>query len=1129
MPQQGAITPQDILRVLRERWLMILLVSALCTAGATAVILRLPDVYSSRSVVLMEPGRLPPSFSKSGVVVPTTSALIDVLKREVLSRDNLRDIVQQYDLYPNQKATANNILERLTFKDPVDRAAEDIRIGVKRDRAKRGKNEPSAAEGYVEISADARAPELAKALVDEVSERLARKNAERRVQMAKDAAAFLEDQLITTQTQLEEARRALLRFEETNRESLPENAERLRERLTTLRSQAEERGTQIETLNAQRAELEQRVANLLEGRPDLGPGDEETRLRAQIDELKQQDADLAIRYTENHPRRKSLSAKLRQLEEKLERIVESRVRDEAAMGSGAEGTETQPAPTSLEREEVERRLREMRAAPEVQRSVLEHVRAFALLTQQYEALRREQEQAAHDLEHLKLQEAKLGITAQELAKLRAEVADAERSNEAILGDLRIVEKFLVLESEGRGDQLSTIERAEVPVVPSAPQRHLLILGGLLVSIGLGFGLALLLEILREAYASEQDVEQDLGVKVLALVPEVPGDDESTGLFGLGRTAGDLKRVRQEQLNRLRHVVRHVPGREHVRSILVTSALRGEGKSTIALELARTFARSLDLWAILVETDLRRPVLESRLDLEPGTGLSDHILDQLPLGEVIRHTHQEKLRFLPAGRRFVEAASVVASDQMRRVAAELRDRYPDRMVVYDAPPILATPEPLSLAVLVDAIILVVRAGETSRRSVRKALESLPRDKILGIVLNGADLGKNDLARYSYGYGPGGEPAPPPDPVDINERTGPIVGERPVEPIRPSDVDAAPTPEAAEETRRDVIEADEALKTRLLAAPTDLGSDDDLSDPLSDTHDDEREVDSSDPDDATDLGETDALGSDALPAPADAFDRVHDLLARDAAKASAPGAARALDETRQAPSPFRRSRREAGRFPHTRVALRVIAGPAAGWVAYVDQSAPSYIGRSPRADVVIPDTALSRRNCKIHWVGERLFIEDLRSTNGTFVNGHRIDKAELHPGDRVGMGETVMVCDPSELPEAASGAGASAGRLSVVVLSGPRQGETVPLAGPGPFSIGRDPKADLTLPDTSISRRNSRLAWRKGRLWVEDLGSTNGTFVNQRSVTAMELRPGDEIQIGKSRFRVDAPAAVEQAAS
>jgi capsular exopolysaccharide synthesis family protein len=216
---------------------------------------------------------------------------------------------------------------------------------------------------------------------------------------------------------------------------------------------------------------------------------------------------------------------------------------------------------------------------------------------------------------------------------------------------------------------------------------------------------------------------------------------------------NLDPIFEEQFNRLRHSVLNHPTVQSPRSILVTSAIAAEGKTTVAAGLARAFARSHDHHALLVEADLRHPSLSQHFDLPPGPGLVDHILDGVPIADVICETDIPKLSLIRAGTRASAPANVIASAQMRTFTKEVTERYPDRIVVYDASPVVPTPEPLSLSLLVDGIVLVVHSRRASRAVVRQSLKNLPQEKILGTVLNCTPFATGEWSYYSgYYYDP-----------------------------------------------------------------------------------------------------------------------------------------------------------------------------------------------------------------------------------------------------------------------------------------------------------------------------------------------------------------------------------------
>jgi non-specific protein-tyrosine kinase len=170
------------------------------------------------------------------------------------------------------------------------------------------------------------------------------------------------------------------------------------------------------------------------------------------------------------------------------------------------------------------------------------------------------------------------------------------------------------------------------------------------------------------------------------------------------------------------------------TIMVTSALPGEGKTLTAINLAVTLAREFQHTVMLVDADLRRQSVHKYLGCTGEKGLIDHLADGTPFAELITWPGIEKMTLISGGRPYQESAEILGSPRMKELIADIKGRYPERYIIFDAPPILTGADVLTFAPLIDQVIVVVKAGSTSMDDVRKALQFLPREKILGLVLN-----------------------------------------------------------------------------------------------------------------------------------------------------------------------------------------------------------------------------------------------------------------------------------------------------------------------------------------------------------------------------------------------------------
>jgi len=185
------------------------------------------------------------------------------------------------------------------------------------------------------------------------------------------------------------------------------------------------------------------------------------------------------------------------------------------------------------------------------------------------------------------------------------------------------------------------------------------------------------------------------------------------------------------------------------TVMVTSAVPGEGKTTTAVNLAFTFARSYGQTVLLVDADLKQQRICEVLGFENDRGLADYLTDSFPLSEAIVWPGFEKLTILSGGKTVTDSSELLGSPRMKSLVGEMKSRYPERYVFFDVAPVLVGADALAFAPLVDCILFVVQAGRTSMQEVNRAIKMLPREKILGLVLNcDPHATMADYYRYKY---------------------------------------------------------------------------------------------------------------------------------------------------------------------------------------------------------------------------------------------------------------------------------------------------------------------------------------------------------------------------------------------
>jgi exopolysaccharide/PEP-CTERM locus tyrosine autokinase len=203
----------------------------------------------------------------------------------------------------------------------------------------------------------------------------------------------------------------------------------------------------------------------------------------------------------------------------------------------------------------------------------------------------------------------------------------------------------------------------------------------------------------------------------------------------GRTpaAEDFRIIKRPLLRNLRGDSQ--PAIRNGNLIVVTSALPGEGKTYCAINLAMSIAMERDITVLLVDADVARPSVLKVLGLGAEAGLMDILMnDELELADVILKTNVPTLSILPAGRSNRHATELLASRSMSTLLSEIANRYADRIVIFDSPPLLITTEASVLAAQMGQVVMVVEAETTTQNAVREALRLLDSCKHINLIYN-----------------------------------------------------------------------------------------------------------------------------------------------------------------------------------------------------------------------------------------------------------------------------------------------------------------------------------------------------------------------------------------------------------
>jgi capsular exopolysaccharide synthesis family protein len=327
---------------------------------------------------------------------------------------------------------------------------------------------------------------------------------------------------------------------------------------------------------------------------------------------------------------------------------------------------------------------------------------------------------------------------------RDPVGGNERRRRAQLSD-RIAE-LRIIESLQDGD-VEVVQRATAPSAPFSPKPARNTAIGFGLGLLLGVGLALLFSALDRRLRSTESVESAFERPVLGAIPK------SRALAGNGGPS--LPAGEREAFRMLRANLRYYNDDRDLASVLVTSAALGEGKSTVAWNLAVAGAEA-GAKVLLVEADMRRPVLARRFGVSPAYGLSDVLRGSIGAGEAVQQVQlpgpesngsAKAMDVIFGGKPLSNPADSIESGRMASLISGAERRY--NLIVVDAPPLSVIPDAIPLTQQVDGVIVVLRLGQTTRDGaarVRAQLENLGVPP-LGVVVN--SIPPSD-GRYGYAY-------------------------------------------------------------------------------------------------------------------------------------------------------------------------------------------------------------------------------------------------------------------------------------------------------------------------------------------------------------------------------------------
>lgn len=328
----------------------------------------------------------------------------------------------------------------------------------------------------------------------------------------------------------------------------------------------------------------------------------------------------------------------------------------------------------------------------------------------------------------------------QLRSLMSEVRANKQLYETVLARFKETKVF---DKDAQQADARVISRATVPGKPFYPQKRLMIIAAFLVSTVLAVALALVLEYLDSGFRSVTQLESLTGIPALGAVPRLAKADRryKPHEFALKKPNSSYG----ESIRSLRTALMLSNVEQPPKTVLFTSALAGEGKSTLSLSLATMAARSGQR-CIILDCDLRHPNIHTLLGHPNEAGIGDYLAGRAALDDVVEIDPASGVHFIVAGARAPNPADMLGSPQMRQLLANLAGLYD--LVVVDSPPLLAVSDSLVMVRHVDRTVFVVRWEKTRRETAHAGIKQLvdAGARLAGLVLAQVDVRKQ--ARYGY---------------------------------------------------------------------------------------------------------------------------------------------------------------------------------------------------------------------------------------------------------------------------------------------------------------------------------------------------------------------------------------------
>jgi capsular exopolysaccharide synthesis family protein len=665
----------------------------------------------------------------------STSAWRSLLKAVGLASDDAKlkeKGVEEVSVSPSsQLASSEEIAEAIRLAPYVDMVRKNLSVEPIRETRTTNKD-----TRLIEISYRHTDPQLAAFIVNGIGEVFTRANQEKRTGTSSKTNDFLQDRIAQLQTEI---RNGEIKLVQLTREGgiLKTDGEQtiVLERLG---------GLNKNLLDAENARKEAEAKyNAVNRSPET--------VKARVEQE-------LVRYlTERENNTRSLIndtskeiAKLKSQRRKLLEEYQPTAQEIVEVDEQIKTLQSETSDVTTDNEEDLKKFRERTAKDIVLNLETEYRRAKS----QEDKIRKAYNEQYNQAQGQNLSGVTLGLLKQEIDTKQGflkNLQDQQRSNDVI--------------SVGTGNNIHVSEIAIPPDVPISPKRLTTVIGALFLSTLFGMGLALFLEYLDDTIRTTEEIENYLQLPALAAIPRIDSlpkrrlllvganeegeaaDPTSELLIHNDSRSSLAEAYRQLRTSILLSTAGHAP-----KSLLITSSLPSEGKTTTAINTAISLAQT-GAKVLIIDADMRRPRLHSVFNIGNAEGLSTLLSSEMSdkdILDVIGYDEEAKLNLLTSGPVPPNPAELIGSEQMSNLLKTLQKHFTH--VVVDSPPIASFTDGVLIASMVDGVILVVNSGKSSRQVVRRSRQLLMDigAKIFGVVLNNVNLRSQDNYYYYQSY-------------------------------------------------------------------------------------------------------------------------------------------------------------------------------------------------------------------------------------------------------------------------------------------------------------------------------------------------------------------------------------------